>query len=51
MTKKYYITTAIDYVNASPHAGHAFEKILADVLARYLRMKGNDVYLVLMKIV
>ncbi|MGB9763177.1 MAG: methionine--tRNA ligase [Minisyncoccia bacterium] len=44
MTKKYYITTAIDYVNASPHAGHAFEKILADVLARYLRMKGNDVY-------
>jgi methionyl-tRNA synthetase len=44
MPKRYYITTAIDYVNAFPHAGHAFEKILADVLSRYLRMQNNEVY-------
>jgi len=41
---KYYITTAIDYVNASPHIGHAYEKIAADVLARYHRMQGDDVF-------
>ncbi|NMB92093.1 MAG: methionine--tRNA ligase [Parcubacteria group bacterium] len=41
---KYYLTTAIDYVNASPHAGHALEKILADVLARYKRFSGEEVY-------
>lgn len=43
--KKFYITTAIDYVNApAPHIGHALEKIGADVLARYHRLKGNDVF-------
>jgi methionyl-tRNA synthetase len=41
---KYYVTTAIDYVNASPHIGHAYEKIAADVLARYHRMQGEDVF-------
>jgi len=41
---KYYITTAIDYVNASPHIGHAYEKIAADILARYQRMHGKDVF-------
>ena len=30
--KKFYITTAIDYVNAKPHCGHAFEKTLADAI-------------------
>lgn len=44
MQNKFYITTAIDYVNASPHLGHAFEKVLADVLARYHRQKGEDVF-------
>ncbi len=44
MAKKYYITTAIDYVNARPHIGHAFEKTLADALARYHRLKGEDVF-------
>ncbi len=44
MIKKYYITTAIDYVNARPHIGHAFEKTLADALARYHRLKGEDVF-------
>ncbi|HEY9719091.1 MAG TPA: class I tRNA ligase family protein, partial [Trichormus sp.] len=41
---KYYITTAIDYVNATPHIGHAYEKIAADVLARFHRMQGDDVF-------
>lgn len=41
------ISTAIDYTNGSPHIGHAYEKILADVLARYQKLKGNDPYLLL----
>ena len=41
--KKFYITTAIDYASALPHIGHAYEKIAADVLARYWRQKGADV--------
>lgn len=42
--KKFYITTAIDYVNGKPHIGHALEKIQADVLARFHRAKGEDVW-------
>jgi len=42
--KTFYITTAIDYTNAAPHIGHAYEKILADVLARYHRLKGEPTY-------
>lgn len=41
--KKFYITTAIDYVNNLPHIGTAYEKIGADVLARFKRMDGFDV--------
>jgi methionyl-tRNA synthetase len=41
--KKFYITTAIDYINDKPHIGHAHEKIMADVLARYHRLEGDDV--------
>ncbi|MFH0832003.1 MAG: methionine--tRNA ligase [archaeon] len=41
---KFYITTAIDYVNAEPHIGHAFEKTLADAIARWKRIEGRDVY-------
>lgn len=43
---KHYITTAIDYVNGSPHLGHALEKVQADVLARYHREKlgADNVY-------
>jgi methionyl-tRNA synthetase len=44
MAKTFYITTAIDYTNAAPHIGHAYEKILADVLARFHRLKGEPVY-------
>jgi methionyl-tRNA synthetase len=43
MQKKFYITTAIDYPNSRPHIGTAFEKIGADVQARYRRMEGFDV--------
>lgn len=42
--KKFYLTTAIDYPNSRPHIGTAFEKIGADVLARYQRQQGADVY-------
>ena len=42
--QKFYITTAIDYVNGRPHIGHALEKIQADVLARYHRQKGDEVF-------
>ncbi len=45
--KTYYITTAIDYANGSPHLGHAVEKIGADVMARYHRRKGEDVHFVI----
>ncbi|MDQ2867824.1 MAG: class I tRNA ligase family protein [Verrucomicrobiota bacterium] len=44
MPKTFYVTTAIDYTNAAPHIGHAYEKVLADVLARYHRLKGEPVY-------
>lgn len=43
--KKFYITTAIDYVNAEPHIGHAYQKIAADVLARFNKQLGKDVFL------
>lgn len=43
---KFYITTAIDYVNSVPHLGHAYEKICADVFARWNRLNGNDTYFV-----
>lgn len=42
--EKFYITTAIDYLNGKPHIGHALEKIQADVLARYHRQKGEEVF-------
>ena len=40
MSKRFLITTAIDYANGSPHIGHAYEKILTDVIARYKRLSG-----------
>ncbi len=45
--KRFYITTAIDYANGSPHLGHAVEKIGADVVARYRRRKGDAVHFVI----
>ncbi|MFI5243250.1 MAG: class I tRNA ligase family protein, partial [Gemmatimonadales bacterium] len=41
---EYYLTTAIDYANGDPHLGHAFEKIGADIIARYHRMLGDEVW-------
>ncbi|MBN1365722.1 MAG: methionine--tRNA ligase [Syntrophaceae bacterium] len=46
MTKSFYITTPIYYVNASPHIGHAYTTIVADVLARYHRMIGEKTFFV-----
>lgn len=42
--KRFYITTAIDYVNSRPHIGHAFEKVVADAIARHKKQKGFDVF-------
>ncbi len=39
---KFYLTTAIDYVNSRPHLGTAYEKIAADVIARYKRLAGFE---------
>jgi len=44
MSKKFYITTAIPYVNASPHIGFALELVQTDVVARYQRQKGREVF-------
>ena len=41
---KFFITTAIDYPTSSPHLGHAYEKICADVIARFWRLKGARVH-------
>jgi methionyl-tRNA synthetase len=44
MAKTFYVTTAIDYTNSPPHIGHAYEKVLADVIVRYHRLKGEKVF-------
>jgi len=41
---KFYITTAIDYVNGAPHIGHAYEKIITDVIARHYSQRYDDVF-------
>ena len=41
---KFFLTTAIDYVNSRPHLGTAYEKIAADVIARYKRLAGFDTH-------
>ncbi len=41
---KFYLTTAIDYSNGDPHLGHALEKVGADCLCRYRRLRGDDVH-------
>lgn len=44
MSKKFYITTAIDYTNDVIHAGHSYQKILADALARYHRLLTDETF-------
>src|ERR1700742_1585606 len=40
----FYVTTPIYYVNAAPHLGHAYSTIGADILARHMRQRGEDVF-------
>ena len=42
MADKFYITTAIHYVNDDPHIGHMYENIVADVMARHRRRMGDE---------
>src|SRR5437762_7206742 len=44
MSKRFYLTTAIDYVNGEPHLGHAYEKIIADVIVRARRSLGIETF-------
>jgi methionyl-tRNA synthetase len=44
LPRRFYITTAIDYVNGRPHLGHAYEKVLADSLARFHRQRGDATF-------
>src|SRR3974377_694758 len=44
MNKRFYITTAIDYVNGQPLLGHAYEKVVADVIARSRRSLGKETF-------
>lgn len=44
MSQPLFITTAIDYTNGAPHIGHAYEKVLADAIARFQRLDGQPVY-------
>lgn len=44
MAGKFYLTTAIDYVNSFPHLGTAYEKICADIIVKYMKMRGWDTY-------
>ncbi|MEM1058970.1 MAG: class I tRNA ligase family protein [Verrucomicrobiota bacterium] len=44
MPERFFLTTAIDYVNGPPHLGHAYEKVVADIQARYQRSLGKDVH-------
>ena len=46
MGKRFYITTAIDYTNGAPHLGHAYEKVVTDVIARARRAMGEEVFFV-----
>jgi len=44
MKQNFYITTTLPYVNADPHLGHALEFVHADIVARYKRLAGNEVF-------
>lgn len=44
MSKRFYITTAIDYLNGQPHLGHAYEKVITDVITRSRRSMGQEAF-------
>ncbi|EFK95484.1 protein containing Aminoacyl-tRNA synthetase, class I (M) domain, partial [sediment metagenome] len=41
---KFYITTPIYYVNARPHIGHSYTQVACDTVARFMRMRGDEVF-------
>ena len=43
-SNRFYITVAIDYANSAPHLGHAYEKVTADAITRYRRLRGIDAF-------
>ena len=44
MTERFYVTTPIYYVNGAPHIGHAYTAVATDVIARWHRLEGDDVF-------
>ena len=44
MADKFYVTTPIYYVNDVPHLGHAYTSVLSDIIARYQRLAGKEVF-------
>jgi methionyl-tRNA synthetase len=46
MSERFYITTAIPYANGAPHIGHAYERVAADAIQRFMRLDGRDVLFV-----
>ena len=44
ISKPYYVTTPLYYVNAAPHIGHSYTTVAADCIARYHRLRGEDVF-------
>ena len=44
MVKNYYVTTPIYYVNDRPHIGHAYTSLAADIIARYKKLDGYNVF-------
>ena len=42
--KNFYLTTAIDYVNGAPHIGHAYEKIMTDIIAKHFSQRQDNVF-------
>ena len=43
-SSRFYVTTPIYYVNGTPHIGHAYQKVIADALARWNKLKGKKVF-------
>ncbi len=44
MAEKFYLTTAITYTSGKPHIGNTYESVLSDVVCRFKRMQGYDVF-------
>ena len=44
MGKYFFVSTAIDYPSSKPHAGHMYEKVCSDIIARWFRLKNKEVH-------